>query len=81
MLKETATVDDVLQLIRQWPPDQQFSLVQSVLQSLAPKISQRKRQPKPTLAQALGLLETTASAPSDAQVKAWLEERRTEKYG
>ena len=80
MVKQTATLDDVLQLIRQWPPDQQFSLVQSVLQSLAPKVSQRKRQPKPTLDQALGLLATTAPAPSDMQVQAWLEERRTEKY-
>ncbi len=80
MLKETATVDDVLQLIRQWPPDQQISLVQSVLQSLAPKMGQLKRQPKDTLDQALGLLATTAPAPSDAQVQAWLEERRTEKY-
>lgn len=80
MLKQTATLDDVLHVIRQWPPDQQFLLVQSVLESLAHKVSPQKRQPKHTLAQALGLLETNAPAPSDAQVQAWLEEHRIEKY-
>lgn len=80
MIKQSATFDDVLQLIRQWPPEQQFSLVQSVLELLARKVSPQKHQRKHTLSQALGLLQTSAPAPSDAQVQAWLEQRRIEKY-
>lgn len=80
MIKQSATSDDVLQLIRQWPPEQQFSLVQSVLEVLASKVSPQKHQRKHTLSQALGLLQTRASAPFDAQVQARLEQRRIEKY-
>ncbi len=38
----------------------------------------RKKQ---TLSQALGLLATSAPPPSEEEVKQWLEEHRTEKYG
>ena len=81
MLTGTATYEEVVQLVRQWPPSERFSLVQVIFQSLAPEIKRPIYQKKNTFTQALGLLATTSPAPTDTQVKEWLEERRLEKYG
>lgn len=81
MLPQATSYEDVLQLIRQWPPAQRLMLAQSVLQSLAPEVSRLSVQRNKSLRKALGLLATTAPAPTDAEVRAWLDERRSEKYG
>jgi|CXWL01.1.fsa_nt_gi dihydroneopterin aldolase len=75
----TVDYDVVLQTIRRWPVAQRFALMQELLRALAVEVSPpRTRQ---TLPRALGLLATNAPAPTDVQVKQWLNERRTEKYG
>lgn len=74
----TKTYDEVLQTIQTWPPDQRFTLVQDILQTLAPQFKSSRTQRK-TLQKALGLLASD-DAPSDEQVEQWLDERRTEKY-
>jgi len=73
--------EDVLQMISQWPPAQRILLIQSVLQSLAPELSQTDEKPQNTFSRALGLLATKAPPPIDEQIQAWLDEHRNEKYG
>ncbi len=70
----------IIEIVRGWPPASRFSLVQDVLKTLAPEVenSQSKRN---TLEKALGLLATSQSAPSDAEVQQWLDEHHMEKYG
>ncbi len=80
MQTNTTTYDEVIQLVQQWSPSQRFSLVQVIFQSLAPEINPVVSQRKNTLSKALGLLATTSPAPTDAQVKEWLNDRRIEKY-
>jgi hypothetical protein len=72
--------DDVVGMVSKWPPAERFALVQDVLKTLAPAVGGASRRPQ-TLSKALGLLATNQSAPSDADVEQWLEERRAEKYG
>lgn len=81
MLSSTVTYEEVIQVVQQWSPSQRFSLVQELFQSLASEIKPSVRQQKNTLSKALGLLATTSPAPTDAQVKEWLDERRFERYG
>lgn len=74
MMNQSPTYQKVLEIVRRWPDARRFTLVQDVLKKAHP----RKKQ---TLSQALGLLATSAPPPSDEEVKPWLEEHRTEKYG
>ncbi len=77
---KTENYDNVLQTVRQWPPNRRFALVRDVINTLATEAfpSQSKRK---TLKKALGLLATSRPAPSDAEIQQWLDEHRLEKYG
>ena len=77
---ENLNYESVLKTIRQWSPAQQIELVQDVLQAISPRISPPKKHQK-TLGRALGILATEKTAPTDAEVKQWLDEHRMEKYG
>lgn len=68
--------ETVLQIVYQLPARQRFALIHDVLKSLEPTPAKRS-----TLSRALGLLATEASAPTDEEVEAWLDEHRMEKYG
>lgn len=78
MMNQSPTYQQVLEIVRQWPDARRFTLVQDVLKTLEPRTRPHKKQ---TLSQALGLLATSASPPSDEEIKQWLEEHRREKYG
>ena len=78
--RKTISYETVLNTVRQWPPDRRFALVQDVLNTLAPEVSSPRPRHK-TLKKALGLLATGQPAPSDAEIKQWLDEHRMEKYG
>jgi dihydroneopterin aldolase len=73
--RRTISYETVLDAVRQWPPDRRFALVQDVLSTLAPKVLSPQPKPK-TLEKALGLLATSQPAPSDAEIKQWLDEHR-----
>jgi len=72
--------ETILGAIRRWPPERRFALVQDVLDTLAAEVVSSRLRRK-TLAKALGLLATDRPAPSDTEVRQWLDERRMEKYG
>jgi hypothetical protein len=57
-----------------------MELVQDVLRAISPRVDPPKKRVK-TLEQALGLLATDRPAPTDEEVKQWLDEHRMEKYG
>jgi len=78
--RKTISYETVLNTVRQWPPDRRFALVQEVLSTLAPEVLPSRPRHK-TLEKALGLLATSQPAPSDAEIKQWLDEHRMEKYG
>jgi hypothetical protein len=79
-ISKASNYETVLKTVRQWPPDRRFALVRDVINTLAedgfPPRPRRK-----TLERALGLLATGDAAPSDAEIRQWLHERRVEKYG
>ena len=77
MSTQTSSYETVLALVRAWPAAQRFLLVHDLLATLAPT----ERIPHPTLQHARGLLATEHAPPTDAQVDAWLDERRSERYG
>ena len=70
----------ILQIVTHWPPAQRFDLVQQVLKTLAPN-PEALRPRYSSLQKLSGILATDQPAPSDAEVKQWLEEARMEKYG
>ena len=70
----------ILTIVRTWSAAQRFTLVQDVLQTLAP-VEASERPQQGTLEQARGLLATGRPAPTDAEIAQWLDERRTERYG
>lgn len=77
---KTNNYETVLNTIRQWSPGRRFALVQDVLNTLAPEMKPPRPRRK-TLEKALGLLATSQPAPSDAEIKQWLDEHRMEEYG
>ncbi len=74
---ERANYQQILNTVRQWPMASRFALVQDILKTIEPAVSRSQRE---TLTKALGLLKTDQPAPSDADVKAWLDEHRIRKY-
>ena len=83
MNMNTPTVPEyqsILQTVHNWPLAQRLTLAQDVLKDVSTEVA-AQRPRRHTLDQALGLLTTTYPAPSDAEIKQWLNERRTEKYG
>lgn len=77
---ETRTYQSVLRTIGEWSLEWRLALIRDLAQSLQMDLDTRRKR-KPTLHKALGLLATDKPAPTDAQVKEWLEEQRVEKYG
>jgi hypothetical protein len=77
---ETASYDGVLRVIQKWPPARQIELVQEVLSAISLRVALPSKRQK-TLDRAFGLLANEKPAPTDEEVKQWLEERRTEKFG
>ena len=77
---DTLTYDQVLETVHTWPPAKRISLAQDLLKSLASEI-ETSRPKRNTFKKALGLLTTGQPAPTDEDIRRWLEERRAEKYG
>lgn len=73
---EDVNYEVILAAVQQWPAPQQMALVQDVLKTL-----ELARPRQATLSRALGLLATDQPAPTDEEVKQWLDEHRMEKYG
>ena len=76
----TADYEEILTIVRSWSVAERFTLVQDVLQTLAPAETPAART-RPTLEQARGLLVAGRPAPSDEEIARWLDERRSERYG
>lgn len=77
---ENINYDSILNTVRQWPTAQRMELVKDVLETISPRVEPAKKRQK-TLSKALGLLATDQPAPTDEEVKQWLDEHRMEKYG
>ena len=77
---ENVNYESILATVQQWPAAQRFTLVQDVLRTLAPE-TERPRPRERTLEQALRLIPLNRPAPTDEEVKQWLDEHRMEKYG
>jgi hypothetical protein len=77
---ENVSYESVLREIQQWPAARQLELVQDVLRAISPRLALPPKRQK-TFDRAFGLLANEKPAPTDAEVKQWLEEHRMEKYG
>lgn len=77
---ENISYEGVLKIVGQWPVAQQIALIEDVLKSVSPRI-EPPRHRQPTIDRAFGLLATDQPAPTDEEVKRWLDEHRVEKYG
>lgn len=85
MIQEPIRYDELMQVISKWSPALKFTLIQDLLQSLEPAVTTLQatdtKKPVNTLDQALGLLATDTTAPSDDEVEQILVDARMEKYG
>ncbi len=72
--------EQILEIVRQWRPDQRLSLLRDVLETLSTTAGPL-RSPRDTLSKALGLVPSEGHLSSDEEVKRLLDEHRMEKYG
>lgn len=77
---ESVSYEGVLKIISQWPASRQMALVEDVLKTVSPRVVPPKQRRR-TLDEALGMLATDKAAPTDEEVKQWLDGHRMEKYG
>jgi hypothetical protein len=77
---ENIGYESVLRIVSLWPTSQQIALVEDVLKTISSRVEPPKQRRR-TLDRALGLLATDKPAPTDDEVKQWLDEHRMEKYG
>ncbi|MBA7654254.1 hypothetical protein ES703_62130 [subsurface metagenome] len=76
---ETSKYENILTIINHWSPEQRRLLLQDILESLKKEWIHRAPRQK-TLETALGLLARKGPAPTDEEVKKWLEDHRFQKY-
>lgn len=79
MVSQPDDFQSVLKTVSSWPADQRASLAHALLQSLS--TSDPSSRKKPTLDEIVGIARGTGPAPTDAQVKQWLDEHRMRKHG
>lgn len=77
---EMNSYETVLLTVRRWAPNKRFALLQDIINTLSPEMIE-PRPKRSTLERALGLLSTDRPAPSDTEVRQFLDEHRAEKYG
>jgi hypothetical protein len=84
--------ESVVEKVRRWPSELQFSLLHEVLHILAvDQVGRAERNSSDsgmgertghsTIARATGLLKTEESPPTDDEVRQLLQDRRIEKFG
>lgn len=71
--------DKILETVSAWPLEDRTSLINDLVRGLSD--FKRPAPPRNTLPQARGLLRTDKPAPTDEEVRQWLEEHRMNKYG
>ncbi len=76
---KTVKYENILTIINHCSPAQRLLLLQDILKNLNTEWIRRTPRQK-TLETALGLLASKGAAPTDEQVKKWLEEHRLQKY-
>jgi hypothetical protein len=76
-MSDRAEINAILKQVESWPSELREELAKELLTSLG------ARHPKSGLRveDFIGLLRTDGPAPTDAQVKQWIDEHRMEKYG
>ncbi len=74
------TYEDVLRIVGSWSLTRRMDLARDILSMPTDQAEVEERR-RDALAKLRGFLKTDEPPPSDEQVKQWLDERRTEKYG
>ena len=77
MVSQPDNFDSVLNEVTAWPPEHRATLAQVLIESLRRDVPRRK----PTIDQIIGIARGDGPTPSDEQVKQWIDEHRTRKYG
>lgn len=78
-MNHTTEIDDILVRVDALPAAERVTLAHRILNEARPETVHAT--PRHTVAEAVGLLRGPGPAPSDAEVKRWMAEHRTSKYG
>lgn len=73
-------VDELVGRVRSWPAERRLALAQTILATLSDDLTARG-QPRQSLRDLLGLVETRTPPPSDEECERIREEHRLRKYG
>lgn len=71
-----ADYNEILAAASHLPVEQRAALAQALIDTLRPS-----SRPKPTIDQLVGVGRGDGPPPTDEQVRRWIDEHRTEKYG
>ena len=78
-MTHTAEYTDVLKAVSVWPVEQRIALAHDVLETLTETPASERR--RPSFERALGIGSAGPVTPDDDEVRRWIDEHRTEKYG
>lgn len=70
----------VLKQVSAWPPEDRVALAQDLLGSIQSAAAPGP-PPRDTLRRAIGLARGPGPVPNDVDVRQWLDEHRSQKYG
>jgi hypothetical protein len=78
-MSHTAEINDILVRIDALPRQERMMLAYQILRDT--RVKALPDAPRQTLNAAVGLLRDAGPAPSDEEVKTWMDEHRISKYG
>jgi len=73
-----ASYQQVLELVSAWPAEDRIALARDLLGTV--QGNEATRTARPSFEQALGIGRGDAPAPTDEQVRQWIDEHRMGKY-
>jgi hypothetical protein len=72
-------IDNLLLHVQAWPQEDRVALAYQILRDMRKKTLEDP--PRHTLAKARGIARGSGPAPTDADVRQWIDEHRMSKYG
>ncbi len=78
---DTAEVTEILNRVKDWPPESRIVLAQRILETLQPTTAAQPQNTGRSARELIGIGAGATPPPDDLTIQRWIDEHQMEKYG